>query len=217
MRMRKKPWARPELEAAGYVITEPDKYKGMWKEEFKNDKPIYLELGCGTGKFIGENAANNPDINYIGIDVKDEVLVYAKRSIEDNLGLKDGCVGNVRLIPMEIAFIEKIFDKDEISRIYINFCNPWPKLRHNKRRLTHTKFLNKYKTFLKPSSQIWFKTDDKDLFESSQEYFKENGFDIIYLTYDLHQSGFEPNIMTEYETRYTSLGMPIMFIIAQMK
>ena len=117
---------------------------------------------------------------------------------------------------MNIAQIDEVFDKDEISRIYINFCNPWPKRRQKKRRLTHTVFLNRYRKFLKLGSEIWFKTDDRELFEESQEYFKENGFEIKYLTYDLHSSDFTENVVTEYEEKFTSLGMKTMFLIAKM-
>lgn len=216
MRPRYKHWARPELEASSFVITNPFEYKGKWAEEFGNTNPIYLELGCGMGKFISENAFNNPDINYIGIDLKNEVLVGSKRSVEEKLNYKGEGPINVRLIPLEIAFIEKVFDRGEISRIYINFCNPWPKIRHNKRRLTHTTFLSRYKTFLKPHSLIWFKTDDRDLFEASQEYFKSSNFSINYLTYNLHKSDFKYNIETEYEKKFTILGKSTMFLIAEL-
>lgn len=216
MRLRKKHWARPELEASSFVITNPFEYKGKWADEFGNANPIYLELGCGMGRFISENAFNNPDINYIGIDLKNEIVVGAKRSVEKKLDYTGEGPINVRLITMDIAFIEKVFDKDEISRIFINFCNPWPKIRHNKRRLTYTTFLSRYKTFLKPHSQIWFKTDDRDLFEASQEYFNSSNFRINYLTYDLHNSGFEYNIETEYENKFTIIGKPTMFLIAEL-
>jgi tRNA (guanine-N7-)-methyltransferase len=117
---------------------------------------------------------------------------------------------------MQIAFIDNIFDENEISNIYINFPNPWPKSKQNKRRLTHNSLLEKYKGFLKPHSQIWFKTDDKELFEDSQEYLKAGGLTIKYLTYNLHESGFHNNIMTEYEEKFASAGMPIMFLIAEL-
>lgn len=217
MRVRKKKWARPELEDTSFVVIDPDKnsekYKGKWNEIFNNLNPIYLELGCGTGKFISQNAIRNPDKNYIGIDLKDEILVYAKRTVEENLN--DSKDINLRLIPMNIAFINEIFGKDEISRIYINFCNPWPKRRQNRQRLTHNIFLERYKKFIKPNSQIWFKTDDKGLFEDSQEYFTTSGFTIKYLTYDLHHSDFNENVTTEYEEKFTSMGMPIMFLLAE--
>ncbi|MCH5138554.1 tRNA (guanosine(46)-N7)-methyltransferase TrmB [Clostridiaceae bacterium UIB06] len=210
MRLRKKWWARPEMEASPLTIVKPQEYKGKWHQEFKNNNDIYLELGCGRGKFISTHAQQNPDINYIGVDLKDEVIIYAlKKLIEAELE-------NGRVIPMNIAGISEVFDKDEISRIYINFCNPWPKDRHNKRRLTHTKFLTEYKKIIKPGSEIWFKTDNVELFEASQVYFKESGFSIEYLTYDLHNSDFQGNVVTEYEEKFTSLGMKTMFLLAKL-
>jgi tRNA (guanine-N7-)-methyltransferase len=210
MRLRKKWWARPELEASKFVVTEPNSLKGNWKSEFKNDNNIYLELGCGRGQFISQRAKDNPDINFVAIDLKDEVLIYALKKVNESE------VSNVRLIPMNIMGISNIFDENEVSRIYINFCNPWPKERHNKRRLTHSKFLAEYKKFIRPSTEIWFKTDDAELFEASQVYFKESNFDIIYITYDLHNSDFDKNVVTEYEEKFTSLGMKTMFIIAKL-
>ena len=138
-------------------------------------------------------------------------MIYALRK------LKEAELQNARIIPMNIMRMDGIFGPSEISRIYINFCNPWPKLRHNKRRLTHTGFLNMYKKFLKKGSQIWFKTDDPGLFEDSKLYFQECGFDIIYETYDLAQSDFDQNITTEYEEKFTAMGMKTMFLIANLK
>lgn len=210
MRLRKKWWARPEMEASHLTIMNPKEYIGKWNEEFKNDNDIYLELGCGRGQFICSSAYNNKNINYIGIDLKDEVLVYAlRKAIEIELE-------NLRIVPMNIIGIDELFEKNEISRIYINFCNPWPKERHKKRRLTHTRFLTMYRKFLKAGSEIWFKTDDLGLFEESQNYLKQNGFQISYLTYDLHESGFTGNVNTEYEEKFTALGMKIMFLIGKM-
>lgn len=210
MRLRKKWWARPEMEEDPLVITEPREYKGKWKDVFDNDNEIYLELGCGRGEFVTKNAMNNPDKNYIAIDLKDEVLVYVLRKV------KEAELTNVRIIPLEIAFITEIFSKDEISRIYINFCNPWPKDRHNKRRLTHTRFLEKYKQFIKPGTEIWFKTDNRELFEASLEYMTKSGFELLFYTYDLHNSGFQPNTETEYENKFAKLGMNIMFLKAKL-
>jgi tRNA (guanine-N7-)-methyltransferase len=209
MRLRKKWWARPEMEASSLTIIKPQEYKGKWQEEFKNNNDIYLELGCGRGKFMSTHAQQNPNINFIGVDLKDEVIIHTlKKLVEAELE-------NARIIPMNIAGISEVFDKDEVSRIYINFCNPWPKERHNKRRLTHSKFLTEYKKFLKPSSEVWFKTDDTGLFEDSQVYFKESGFSIEYLTYDLKNSDFQGNVVTEYEEKFTSLGMKTMFLLAR--
>lgn len=145
------------------------------------------------------------------------MLVYAKRKVEEVFNENNKEIDNVALIPMEIAFIENVFDKDEVSRIYLNFSTPWPKKRHNKRRLTYVTFLERYKKFLKKGSEIWFKTDQEGFFNDSIEYFKEAGFDIEYLTYDLHNSDFKENIMTEYETKFSKMGMKIMFLIARLK
>ncbi|MDU1411200.1 MAG: tRNA (guanosine(46)-N7)-methyltransferase TrmB [Clostridium sp.] len=217
MRLRKKHWARPELEASNIVIYDKYDHCGKWNEEFGNNNPIHLELGCGMGGHISKRAINDPNINYIGIDLKDEVVVYALKKVlasrECEEIEKDM---NVRLMVLNIMLIDNVFGKDEIDRIYINFCNPWPKARHNKRRLTYTSFLNAYKKFLKPGGEILFKTDDKDLFEASQEYFKECGFSIEYLTYDLHNSDFKDNVVTEYESKFTELGMNTMFLKAKI-
>lgn len=216
MRLRKKPWARPELEAAPFFITNPKDFKGKWKESFNNDNPIYLELGCGKGHFVATHGSNNKDINYVAIDIKDEVLALAKRNIEKEFaGVNRKPEENVRLMALEIAFIEEVFDKDEISKIYINFCNPWPKKKHKKRRLTHGNFLNKYKGFLKKNNEIWFKTDDDELFRESQEYFTQNGFHIKYISYDLHESDFKYNVKTEHERMFTEMGIKTKFLIAE--
>lgn len=218
MRLRKKHWARPELEASEVVIYDKYDHCGKWNEEFGNNNPIHLELGCGMGGHISQRAKKNSNINYVGIDLKDEVVVYALRKVikefEDVKQCKDI---NARLMVLNIMLIDNVFGKDEIERVYINFCNPWPKERHKKRRLTYTKFLESYKKFLKPNGEIWFKTDDTGLFEESQEYFKESGFDLEFVTYDLHNSGFEDNIVTEYEAKFTSLGMKTMFLRARLK
>jgi len=211
MRLRKKWWARPELEESNLFIPKASENKGKWNEVFGNSNPIYLELGCGRGGFLVQHAMNNPNINYVAVDLKDEVLIYGLHKLQENN------VENARLTAMNIDFIEDVFEKDEVSKIYINFCNPWPKDRHNKRRLTHTRFLSKYKNFLKPGSEVWFKTDDTDLFNASQEYFKESGFEIEFITYDLHKSDFEGNVMTEYETKFTNLGMKTMCLTARLK
>lgn len=199
------------MEQNSKVKMLPKELNGTWHEEFNNSNPIYLELGCGRGKFISDMADLNSKVNFIGVDLKDEVLVRALRTVE----AKE--VENVRLIPMDITYINDVFAKDEISRIYINFCNPWPKNSHKKRRLTHTRFLEKYKCFIRPQSEIWFKTDDIGLFEESVEYFESSGFEIKYITRDLHSSDFKDSIQTEYETKFMSLGMKIMFLIAKLK
>ena len=218
MRLRKKYWARPEMEISHIVITDQYEYKGKWNDEFKNNNPIHLELGCGMGGFISEKSKQNLDINFVGIDLKDEVLVFALRKVIEVREIQDkqDVNVNVRLMPLNISFIDDVFEKDEISRIYINFCNPWPKGRHNKRRLTHSKFLTSYKKFLKPGSEVWFKTDDTELFEHSVEYFKTCGFEILFSTYDLHNSDFKENVVTEYEAKFHAIGKKAMFLRAKL-
>ncbi|NOW07808.1 tRNA (guanosine(46)-N7)-methyltransferase TrmB [Clostridium beijerinckii] len=215
MRMRKKPWARPELEGCDFFVINPKEYKGKWKEFFGNDKPIYLELGCGKGTFMAVHASENPDINYIAIDIKDEVLGLAKRNIEKAYEEKNRKTDNVKLTAQEIGLISEILsEEDVVSRIYINFCNPWPKEKHKKRRLTHMRQLEQYKTFLKSEGEIYFKTDDDELFEESLEYFNEAGFRIKYITYDLHNSDVEGNVQTEHEKMFSEQGIKIKFLIA---
>ena len=216
MRIRKKPWARPELEACDFFIINPKENKGKWKEKFKNNNnPIYLELGCGKGTFIAVHGSENEDINYIAIDIKDEVLVLAKRNIEKAYKENNKEIDNLKLMAQEIGLIEEVFDEnDVIDRIYINFCNPWPKDRHKKRRLTYTRQLEKYKNFLSKEGEIYFKTDDDNLFDESLEYFKEAGFTIDYITYDLHNSDFMGNVQTEHERMFTEQGIKIKFLIA---
>ncbi len=215
MRMRKKPWARPELDSCDFFVINPKEYKGKWRESFGNDKPIYLELGCGKGTFMAVHGSENPDINYIAIDIKDEVLGLAKRNIEEAYNEKNKSVDNVKLMAQEIGLInEMLNEEDLISRIYINFCNPWPKEKHKKRRLTHKRQLEQYKTFLKNEGEIYFKTDDDELFEESLEYFKEAKFKIQYITYDLHNSEFEGNVETEHEKMFTKQGIKTKFLIA---
>ncbi len=215
MRLRKKPWARPELEACDFFIVNPKELKGKWNDSYKRKQPLYLELGCGKGTFMAVHASHNKNINYIAIDIKDEVLVLAKRNIEKAFNELGESIDNVKLMAQEILLIDEILgEEDEIERIYINFCNPWPKERHKKRRLTHTRQLENYKKFLKDNGEIWFKTDDDELFEESLEYFKESGFNIKYITYDLHNSDFKENVKTEQEEMFTAQGIKTKFLIA---
>lgn len=215
MRMRKKPWARPELESCDFFVINPKEHKGKWKMFFKKEQPIFLELGCGKGTFMAVHGSENPDINYIAIDIKDEVLGLAKRNIEKAFKEKGRAVDNVKLMAQEIGLINEMLGEDDlVSRIYINFCNPWPKEKHKKRRLTHTRQLEQYKVFLKDNGEIYFKTDDDELFEESLEYFKDAGFKLKYITYDLHNSDFDGNVETEHEKMFTEKGIKTKFLIA---
>lgn len=162
MRIRYKKWARPELEASKFYEDKPEKWKGRWKEHFaKQNQPLMLELGCGKGQFISKLALENQNINYLAIDLVDAMLGLAKRNIEEEYQNAKIEPQNVMLTRFDIERIGLILDqKDMVERIYINFCNPWPKGKHRKKRLTHTRQLEKYKQFLKEDGEIYFKTDD---------------------------------------------------------
>ena len=216
MRIRCKPWARPELEACPFFIAEPAANKGHWNEVFSNDKPIWLELGCGKGGFASQAVVHWPDVNFIAIDIKNEMLVLAKRKIEAALQEHHMTAEQVRVMIFNISHMEEAFgEHDRIDRIFINFCNPWPKGKHKKRRLTHPRQLVQYKPFLK--GELWFKTDDDELFEETLEYLDECGFEVTYLTRDLHHSDFTENLQTEHERMFTEEGKNIKFLIARQK
>ena len=220
MRIRYKKWARPELEASKFYIDNPEEYKGKWKEFFKNqENPIHLELGCGKGQFISNLASSNLDTNYIAIDLVDAMLGLAKRNVEQIYQEKHIETDNILLTRFDIERILMILnEQDNIKRIYINFCNPWPKGKHRKKRLTHTRQLEKYKQFLSKDGEIYFKTDDDDLFNSSLGYFKESGFEIISKTFDLHKDPiFETNIETEHEKMFSEQGIKIKALIAKVR
>ena len=216
MRIRFKPWARPELEASKFYVDNPQDYKEKWKTLYKNEAPFHIELGCGKGSFIAQLAVKNENINYLAIDLVDAMLGLAKRNVEEIYKEKHIEPNNIILTRFDIDRILLILsEEDKIDRIYINFCNPWPKGKHRKKRLTHTRQLEKYKTFLKSGGEIYFKTDDDDLFNSSLNYFKEAGFEIIKTTYDLHsEADFWYNIETEHEKMFSEEGIKIKAVIA---
>ena len=210
MRIRNKPWAKDELLASDFYVQKPEDYKGRWKEFFNNENEhIYLELGCGKGFFVKKAAKQNQNINYIAIDLIDAILGMANRNIIEEFENKE--VLNLALTRYDIEEINNILDKsDNIERIYINFCNPWPKPRHKKRRLTHTRQLEKYKQFLVDGGKIYFKTDDDNLFTESLLYFKEAGFEAIKTTYNLNETpDFWENIETEHEIKFKNEGIKI--------
>ena len=218
MRIRYKKWARPELEASKFYEDNPEEWKGKWKEHFtKTSNPIHLELGCGKGQFISKLAVENQNTNYIAIDLVDAMLGLAKRNIENTYKEENIEPENVIITRFDIERINLILDeKDNIERIYINFCNPWPKGKHRKKRLTHSKQLEKYKQFLQPNAEIYFKTDDDGLFESSLIYLEESGFKVVSKTYDLHKEPiFKNNIETEHEKMFTEQGLKIKACIAK--
>ena len=216
MRIRHKPWAKPELEASSFFIKEPDALKNRWLSQYTRQQPFYLELGCGKGGFISRAAVLNPDINYLAVDIKYEMLGLAKRNVEKAFAQCGRNTDNVLLTAHNIERVELMLgEADRVDRIYINFCNPWPRTKHKKRRLTHTRQLMKYRSFLADGGEIHFKTDDDPLFEESLDYFRECGFEVSYITYDLHASGYQPNIITEHEKMFSDEGIKIKFVIVR--
>lgn len=215
MRMRTKKWAKPELEVCPFYIKDSSIYKDRWNEFFKNPQPIWLELGCGKGGFIAKNAINNLSKNFIGVDLSSDMLGLTKRNIENAYNDSGICIDNIAITWRNIEQIDQIIGKDPIERIFINFCNPWYKVSQHKKRLTHKRQLTKYRDFLIDGGEIWFKTDHDDLFGDSISYFTDQNFSITYKTYDLHSSGFQPNIFTEHENMYSNDGIKIKFLIAK--
>ncbi len=209
MRLRKVKDAKLKLEESRYFISEPASYKGKWQSLFNNSNPIHIEIGCGKGKFISELASKNPDINYIAIEKFDSVLLRASEKLED-LELN-----NLKITILDASELLNYFDEKEISRIYLNFSDPWPKKCHAKRRLTSKLFLDEYKNILKDDGVIIQKTDNRHLFEFSLESFNENGFLIKNICLDLHkdEERFPDNITTEFEEKWMTEG-PIYYLEA---
>ncbi len=216
MRIRKKKWAQPELDQCPYFVKEPQNYFGRWREFFNNDNDIELEVGCGKCSFVAQKALLNPDKNFIAVDIKSDMLGVGRRNIEKLFSDTDKTVSNIALVAFNVENIDKLISADDnIKQMYINFCNPWPREKHKKRRLTHVTKLNKYRTFLGSGAQINFKTDNDELFLESLDYFKESGFDITYTTYDLHNSEVTDNIPTEHEIMFSQQGIKIKFLTAK--
>jgi tRNA (guanine-N7-)-methyltransferase len=217
--MRTKPWARPELAVCSYFVKEPQEYKGKWKEWFPKKQPLQLELGCGKGTFMAELALKNPTVNYLAIDINSDVLGVARRNIESTFSKANRSVQNIALMSFDIERILLMMDEnDAVERIYINFCNPWPKGKHHKKRLTHTRQLEKYKRILADGGEIFFKTDDEDLYLATLRYLETSGYEVIYQTTDLHALQSEMNtnnIMTEHEKMFAEQGIPIKALIAR--
>ena len=219
MRIRKKKWAEPELSVCDFFVKNPEEHAGSWKSAFKKEQPLVLEIGCGKGGFAGQFALLHPEINIIALDIKIDMLGVGRRTIVklfEEAGKSADEIDNLLLVNYNVEQLDRVIKpEDRIERLFINFCNPWPRPKHKKRRLTYYKKLEMYKSFLLPEAQIRFKTDDDELFEESIEYFAQSGYDIIYLTRDLHQSDFDENIVTEHERMFTKEGKTIKFLIAK--
>ena len=191
-------------------VANPNIYKGKWNKLFNNENPIHIEIGMGKGQFLTQLALKNPNVNYIGIEKFSSVLLRASEKLE-TLELT-----NVKIINVDALNLNEYFEKDEISRIYLNFSDPWPKNAHAKRRLTSNRFLPVYENILKPDGEIHFKTDNRLLFEFSLESLNNYGLILSNISLDLHNSNFEENIMTEYEEKFSKFG-PIYRLEAKYK
>ncbi|HYF75004.1 MAG TPA: tRNA (guanosine(46)-N7)-methyltransferase TrmB [Candidatus Nitrosocosmicus sp.] len=218
MRIRNNPRALDIIKQhEDIVVFKPQDYKGRWKEIFaekngnKPDAPLHVELGMGRGRFISTKGLLYKDISFVGIDLRHEIVLSALEKVQKNE------LNNVLLLPYNILNLEDAFDAGEVDTFYINFCDPWPKVRHAKRRLTHRLFLEKYKTLLNSAGKIEFKTDSRELFDFSVEEFKESGYDILDLTYDLHGEDYPENITTEYEEKFIRKGVKINRLEAMVK
>ena len=212
MRLRNIKGSKEFIEASPFVIQIPENYKGKWCDFFQNNNPIHIEIGMGNGQFIHQLAEQNPNINYIGIEMYSSVLY---RALEKRA---DADLHNLYFLRFDAKYLNSIFAEKEVSRIYLNFSDPWPKDRHAKRRLTSPNFLSMYNTILTNEGIIQFKTDNRDLFDFSVESVEQSSlWHIDEITYDLHNSQFvSGNIMTEYESRFVAEGKPICrFVISR--
>lgn len=221
MRIRKKKWAEPELSVCDFYVKNPEEHAGNWSKAFKKEQPLYLEIGCGKGGFAGQFALRHPGKNIIALDIKVDMLGVGRRTIVklfEESGKSADDIDNLLLVKYNVEQLDKIITKDDrIESLFINFCNPWPRPKHKKRRLTYYKKLEMYKSFLQPDAEIRFKTDDDELFEESLEYFEQSGYEITYLTRDLHNSDVTDNIMTEHEKMFSDEGKKIKYLIAKIK
>lgn len=212
MRLRNVKGARERIAEDKYTIKEPETYKGKWNEFFENQNPIHIEIGMGKGQFIMELARRNPRINYIGIEKFSSVLIRALQKMEQEE------MENLIFIRMDAEDIENVFEKEEVSQIYLNFSDPWPKDRHTKRRLTSTRFLVRYENILKKDGKVIFKTDNRELFDFSLEQVKEANWVLENYTYDLHNSEYNVgNVMTEYEEKFSKEGKAINRMVISQK
>ena len=209
MRMRKKPNLIPRMERCSAVnIKNPESFKGSWLKEISGFNDLELEIGCGKGRFTAGVAVTMQNTLLVALEKVPDAMVMAMEKV---------CaaeIKNVRFISSDAALLEEYFAPSEVSVIYINFCDPWPSNRHAKRRLTAPGFLDVYKNILKPGGEIRFKTDNLPLFEYSLEQFKENGFELSDVTFDLHENG-PVGIMTDYEAKFYEQGLKINRCVAK--
>ncbi|WP_047985138.1 tRNA (guanosine(46)-N7)-methyltransferase TrmB [Ornithinibacillus californiensis] len=204
MRQRNKPWADDFLRVNTHlVIPNPSEHNKRWSEVFGNDNPIHVEVGTGKGQFIVGMAKQYPHINFIGIELSKSVIVTAAEKVQES-GQE-----NIRLIQENAENLLELFAENEVSTLYLNFSDPWPKNKHEKRRLTFRKFLTLYETVLKPNGELIFKTDNRGLFEYSLVSFSGYRMFLQEVSLDLHKDHDPENVMTEYEEKFSAKGQPI--------
>lgn len=208
MRLRFKPNAIPEMKENDRIFFYPRDMKGKWHEVFGNDHPIYLEIGAGKGDFIIEKAKQNPDINFIALEMNTNAFVIASRKI-----IEEELTNVIGLVDYAEELTDT-FNEGEIDHIYINFSTPWPKTKHHKRRLSHERFLERYKKIIKNQGIIEQKTDDLPFFEDSLKYYEDFGLEILEAEYDLPE---EKSIVTEYERKWRERNKPIYYAKAKFK
>ena len=206
MRLRHKANAIPEMKENKKIYFDASVNKGKWKEIFGNNNPIHLEIGAGKGDFITQMANSNKDINYIALEMNTNAFVVASRKMLDEE------MKNVRAIIGNAENLEDFFEKVEVDKIYLNFSTPWPKKRHHKRRLSHKRFLDRYKQIISDGAELELKTDNEDFFDASCAYFVDFGMDIEKVDRDLD---INESVVTEYETKFRNRDMPIYFVAAK--
>ena len=207
MRLRHVTGSEEKIYESPVVVKDPKANKGRWREVFSSDKDLFIEIGMGKGRFIIDNALKYPDRIFIGIERYSTVVLKALSKLETYEKKPE----NLRFVCIDASELTEVFDENEVSRIYLNFSDPWPKDRHAKRRLPSRQFLSLYEKILKPDGKIEFKTDNRDLFDFAIEELKPAGWTAEYVTYDLHkdEEHMKDNIMTEYEEKFSSIGNPI--------
>ena len=210
MRLRNIPRAESVLEACKEVVKNPESLCGHWNQEFQNERPLHIEIGMGKGQFLLTLAAENPQINYVGIERYSSVLLRAVEKFQE-LEADGKAPANIRFICMDANDLPTVFAPAEVSRIYLNFSDPWPKARHARRRLTSNEFFKLYDKVLTADGTVEFKTDNRPLFDFSLEQVAEAGWTLNAHTFDLHHDPVmnEGNVMTEYEEKFSSIGNPI--------
>ncbi len=210
MRLRNIPGAKDAIAQSPFVIQDPQAHKGEWKKVFSADQPLHIEVGMGKGRFLMDMARLHPDINYVGIEMYDSVLLRALQKMEE-LAEEGQGLSNLLFMRVDARLLPEIFSQGEVDRIYLNFSDPWPKARHAKRRLTSREFLERYDQILQKDGRVEFKTDNRELFEFSLEEVQETKWRLLAHTFDLHHNEemLQGNVMTEYEEKFSSMGNPI--------